>query len=676
MVQRKTLLSLLLGVVATGIGLVLALVHGGAAATSVLLDPGAVVRWGLPATKALNNISIGVTIGGLIMAVWALSPKWKSAYNRSLNIAAVAAALWTISGALSTILTYISLDPDSWGSETFGARLWLFLTQVQVGQLALWSICIAAVVTVLTAGVRGQIGVLFVLLAAFAGLIPLASAGHAAGTAGHNLAVSAMLLHLGGASIWIGGLVVLAAVSPKLGRHLQAVTERYSSLALVSFLLVAFSGVANAVLRVGTWDQLFSTAYGQIVIWKAIGLILLGAAGAVNRLRLIRRLNASETAKRAFGWIVTCEFALMGMVSGFSAALGRTATPIPQQLSSDPTPAELLTGEPVPPEPTWLTYITVWRIDPIWLVVCAFALVLYFIGAWRLHRRGDRWPWHRTLLWSIGVLFLFWATNGAFNLYQTYLFSVHMTMHMMLTMLIPLFLVLGAPVTLCMRAITRRTDGSRGGREWILWAVHSPWGQFVAGPVVAAFIFAFSLVVFYYTPLFGWATRDHLGHQWMIVHFLISGYLFVQSLIGIDPGPNRPPYPVRLLFLVVTMAFHAFFGIFMMMGTGLQEADWYGAMGRTWGDSAIRDQQIGGAIAWGLGEFPTIVLALLVGLLWSRSDAKERRRSDRNAARTDEAELNAYNEMLAGLRHPVSDEPDKSADEASAEAESSKGSRA
>ena len=56
-------------------------------------------------------------------------------------------------------------------------------------------------------------------------------------------------------------------------------------------------------------------------------------------------------------------------------------------------------------------------------------------------------------------------------------------------------------------------------------------------------LFAGSLWVFYYTPLFRWAMTDHIGHEWMIAHFLITGYLFVQSLIGIDPVPYRLPYP-------------------------------------------------------------------------------------------------------------------------------------
>jgi putative copper resistance protein D len=245
------------------------------------------------------------------------------------------------------------------------------------------------------------------------------------------------------------------------------------------------------------------------------------------------------------------------------------------------------------------------------------------------------------------MLLLAYLTNGALNVYERYLFSAHMLEHMLLAMVVPLLLVPGAPVTLAARAIRKRGDGSRGGREWILLAVHSRLGRFVAHPLVAALLFAMSLLIFYYSPLFRWSTVDHVGHEWMIAHFVLTGYLFVQALVGVDPVPVRLPYPLRLLLLLATMAFHAFFGLALLSGSGLLLADWYGAMG--WGTSAIDDQRAGGGIAWGIGEFPTVLLAIIVALQWSRSDSRESERKDRSERRTGDAELTEYNEMLARL---------------------------
>ena len=181
----------------------------------------------------------------------------------------------------------------------------------------------------------------------------------------------------------------------------------------------------------------------------------------------------------------------------------------------------------------------------------------------------------------------------------------------------------------------------------------------LTNPFVAAGLFIGSLWVFYFTDLFRWSLYDHLGHEWMIAHFLITGYLFVLTLIGIDPVAYRLPYAGRLVLLIGIMAIHAFFGIAIMMQSGLMVAEWFGAMGRTWGATPLEDQYIGGGVAWSIGEIPTLILAITVAIQWSRSDERAQKRPDRHADRTGDAELEAYNARLAALaerdaRRPLS----------------------
>jgi putative copper resistance protein D len=355
-------------------------------------------------------------------------------------------------------------------------------------------------------------------------------------------------------------------------------------------------------------------------------------------------------ASRTWWFIVAAELAFMGIASGVAAALARTATPVPEVPVldlSNPTPAEILTGRPLPPPATVETLFTLWNFDLIWILVCGFGALFYLLGVLRLRRRGDSWPWYRTLLWIAGLAVLFYVTNGGVNVYERYLFSSHMLAHMTLGMVIPVLLVPAAPVTLALRTIAKRSDASRGPREWLMLLVHSRFFTVLSHPLVAAGIFTASLWVFYYTPAFDWATTNHIGHEWMIVHFLLTGYLFVSALVGVDPAPYRAPYPIRLVVLLATMAFHAFFGLALTTGTGLLLANWYGAMGWDTGISAIEDQQAGGGIAWSVGEIPNAILALTIVFMWSRSDARESKRYDRKADRDGDAELEEYNAMLA-----------------------------
>lgn len=634
------------------IAMVAALAYGGGAAPQALQDAGPIARWGLPTAKLLVNLGAAGMIGSLVLAIWALSSRERE-YGVALDVAAASAAVMAVASAATALFTFLVVTGLPFDlSDKFGQQLGQFLTEIELGTAWLIVTLTAAAVTVLAFAVRNQTALVFVTALAVFSLVPLAQQGHAAGTAGHNQAVSALGLHLVFAAVWLGGLLAIVVLKRHLDTvRLPVVLARYSTAALICFIIVAVSGYASAELRIGTWAEL-STRYGVLVIIKVLALVALGLFGAVQRRTLIARVTknaaTATSVAKPFWLFVVLELGFMGIASGVATALARTAPPV----SQDPgdyarSPAEILTGELLPPWPDYYRYFTEWDIDLLWLILCAFGVFFYLAGVWRLHRRGDKWPVLRTVSWIVGLLLLVYTTSGGVNAYQDYLFSAHMLEHMVLAMAVPVLLVPGAPMTLAARAIRKRADGSRGGREWILLAVHSRFAGIIANPIVAAVLFVGSLWVFYYSPLFRWSMVDHIGHEWMIAHFLITGYLFVQSLIGIDPVPYRLPYPFRLLLLLGTMAFHAFFGLTIMMSTGLMLADWYGAMG--WGTDALADQRVGGGIAWSVGELPTLALAIAVAVQWSRSDERESKRRDRYADRRGDTELDEYNARLAAM---------------------------
>jgi putative copper resistance protein D len=275
---------------------------------------------------------------------------------------------------------------------------------------------------------------------------------------------------------------------------------------------------------------------------------------------------------------------------------------------------------------------------------------VYLAGWLRLRRRGDAWPVGRVVLWVLGWAVFVYATCGGPGVYGRVLFSAHMVMHMVVAMLVPLLLVPAAPLTLALRALPSRPDKTWGPREVILQLVHSRYLGAFANPIVAAALFFFSLAVFYYSPLFGLALSTHTGHIAMMVHFLLSGYLFVWVLIGIDPGPKRWSPLLLIVILFATMAFHAFFGVSMTGSTTLLAPDFFPRLDLPWGPDPLADQQRAGAIAWGVGEGPTLVLAMLVAVAWLRTDRAEATRRDRQADRDGDAELAAYNAQLAQRR--------------------------
>ena len=633
---------------ATGlIGVIFALVIGGGAAPLLLQDPGPFVRWATPIVKLVMNIAAAAMLGSLVLALFALRSEEKS-FDTALNTASAGAAVFTVTAGISGFFTFMAaFNPQLSAEREFGEQLGRFLLQLPLGQSWLITTIMGSVITVLAFAWRTWTPTLITAILAAASFLPLATQGHSGDLAGHNIAVNSILLHTIGAAVWLGGLLLVVILRDRSGVGTAPLVSRYSSLAIAAFAVVAISGLARSVVSFGDISQLW-TPYGTILLAKVVLLVGMGMLGAWYRTRLIPRLE-DDGAARWFWMLVLCEVALMGLASGAAAALARTPPPTGEEAAFVQTPAENLTRSPLPPEFTIDRWFTAWDIDVLWLVAAGFGLFLYLAGVRRLRLRGDRWPIHRTVFWVLGMLMLLWVTGGPINAYQEYLFSVHMLGHMMLSMAIPLLLVSGAPVTLALRAIHKRDDGTRGGREWIMWAVHSPFSKVVTHPFVAAGIFILSLWAFYFTDLVRWSMFEHLGHEWMVAHFLISGYLFVLSLVGADPVPYRLPYPGRLITLIAIMAMHAFFGVAIMMQEGLMVADWFGSMGRTWGPTPIEDQYIGGGIAWSIGEIPTLILAITVAIQWSRSDTKLQKRRDRHADRTGEAELEEYNQKLAAL---------------------------
>ncbi|MCR6705004.1 MAG: bifunctional copper resistance protein CopD/cytochrome c oxidase assembly protein [Cellulomonas sp.] len=697
-------------VVVAVIAVVVGVWFSGAALPALVLDPGPLVRWGLPVTETLGEVAAATTIGALVLAVCVLPRREErapgarrplrggpaaegTAYPRTLLVAAWAAGVWTVAAVAQLVLSYANVAGTSVTAPSFGDELWLYVTQIPLGRTLGSVVVVAAVVTALSMVVRTPTGAAWTLVLGIVALWQLAQLGHAAGAAGHDLATSALFVHLVGAAVWIGALAALAVLVRVVGTDLAPAVARYSVIAGWCVAAVAVSGLVSGWLRLGSFAGL-DTRYGALLVAKVVLLVTLAGLGLWHRRRTVAALAARTSASvataaagtgassvgatgtaavgtgsdprangtggtlvagatRLFWRLVLVELAVMGAVSGVAVALASSAPPVPETPPADPTPAYRITGHPLPPELTASRWLTEWRWDLLLAFATVAGLVVYWRWVLRLRRRGDAWPWARTASWTAGLLIFGWTTNSGPATYGHILFSAHMIQHMVLAMVVPVFVALSAPVTLALRALPVRGahlsgDVSRGPREWLLVLVHSRVGQFFANPIVAAVNFVVSMLLFYYTGLFEWSLRSSVGHLFMVVHFSLAGYLFVNSMVGVDPGPKRLGYPQRLLALFATMAFHAFFGVSLVSGESLLVADWFGLMGRPWGPSAIADQQTGGAITWGIGELPTLALAIGVALAWARDDDRTARQRDRRT-RDEDPELDAYNAMLKSL---------------------------
>lgn len=597
---------------------------------------------------ALRDVALSVTFGALLV-VAALVPPRHPAATRAAAIARYASVVWAVVAAAMVLVQTAVITLIPFDDPAFGATLGQFVTEIDLGEAYLQMAIAAVVTSVAAALVRSPAHAAWAMAPIAWGIGWQAVTGHAAGATDHHLAVSSLFLHIGGAALWLGLVAVVAALGPVLGTAAADVARRMSKAAIWGAAAVIVSGVLNAALRMTGPSDLFTSTYGLILLAKLVLVAAAMALAAWHRRVTLPRLEATPT-RRLFARVMIVDAAALVAVTALAAALASSAPPVPSVALEDPSPAFYLTGYALPPAASGATWFGLWRLEIISAFVLVVFAVVYVRWAMRLRARGDQWPWQRTASWLAGIVIMLWITQSGPAIYGMVTFSGHMVQHMALVMLAPIPLTLAAPVTLALRALPPRTDGSRGPREWLRLTVESRWLRFWAHPIVAAVSFAGWLIVFYYSPLFEFALSNHAGHLWMVLHFTLVGYFFVNALVGIDPGPTRPRYPMRLVLLFATMAFHAFFGVSLASSDVLLAPEWFGLMGRDWGPDAITDQQYGGEIAWGIGELPVLALAIGVAVAWRASDARESRRKDRQAERDDDAELKAYNAMLERYR--------------------------
>ena len=299
--------------------------------------------------------------------------------------------------------------------------------------------------------------------------------------------------------------------------------------------------------------------------------------------------------------------------------------------------------------PTWarmfLPHLDPWSVLP---VLALLAGVVYLVGALRLRRQGVRWPWWRTSAFVAGVLSLFAVTGTWLNGYSMELFSVHMAQHMVLSLITPLLLLVGSPVTLALRVLPRGRGATGAPRALLLEGLHSRFARAVSAPLFTVPLFVASLYAVYFTPLFDALMGNPVGHQAMLAHFVVVGLLFFGPIIAADPWPRTIGYPGRMLELLLPVPFHAFFGVSIMMAGSLVVGT-FADPPAAWGIDPLRDQGVAGGIAWSFGELPTVLVLAVVFFSWARSEERRGRTIDRAAERTDDAELEAYNARLRAL---------------------------
>ncbi|MGD9430694.1 cytochrome c oxidase assembly protein [Arthrobacter russicus] len=573
----------------------------GAGQERVLSDPGAIVRWGLPPVLALHHLALAAVAGALIFAAVILprnqGAQENPAIKATLRVAAGAAGVWVVAATAVLLLTYADIagQPLS-GDADFTGQLGLFVTDVAAGRARLAILIIAVLVSMLVVAVSSAGMLLATAVLALSSIIPATAAiGHAAGSADHIGASNALGLHVAAGTLWVGGIIALAAAISALTRPgtghaaAQTVLRRFSVLAGLSFALVVTAGTISALYRLGSIDGLVS-AYGALLLSKTAATLFLGLLGLIHRYRVIPALAVPGLLPRLLWQVLAAELLIMGAVMGLAVALARSPSPVPLEPDPEATQAQILTGYLLPPEPDATTWFTQWRPDWLWITAALLAALFYGRAYTRARHANAVWPKRRLLSWFSALILLTFITSGPPAVYGPVLLSAHAAGTMAVALPIPLLLTAARPLKLALTVLPERNDGSIGPREGILWLARI---TAKPGPLLAGLTLGSLTVLFYLTPALKLSLREHLAHETSLVLFLAAGILFAKALHSRNETPgsrNRRPAALAATSAAIGAA-----GLRFLNPAGI-EREWFAGLARTWEPSAAADQHRAGLI--------------------------------------------------------------------------------
>ena len=595
----KATLFLLLTALVAGVLAVTLANFARADAALVLLNAGPFTEFMSPIVTALTALLGALVLGGSVLSGWIISPTktidaqnldlWPNkARHRTQLLVAITAGIWTLLCFLRFLLSYSLAAGQSFFDPRFGSDLSVY-ARSELGAWLLFATIMAALTCAIAImGYSARISRITAIAASLT-LLSFAMTGHASTGTSHEMVTSAMIFHLIGLGIWLGPIIWMQflpsptqvqATAP--GDDWVLVLKRFSSLALLAYIAMWLSGIAALATRITAPSQLLTHPYAQIGVLKAILLLLIAAFGYLQRQKLSAYSTSSlkqgkeVNSREVFRNLLGIEALVIVAALGLGAAMSSSAPPS-ENLTPPASPAGILTGYDLPPNPFTWEVLFAWRIDllAVGLALVALSYLQYLHSSSRL--KGSEFAISACLVISYAIIL-----SSPIAVYARVLFSAHLT-------LTALMIVLGTILGL---VFSSRAFSSRA---------KIPSKEKTSSKIfinAIGFLTPALILLGYLNPVI---TRlileQYLLHQLFLLTILLS------TMFGVIKALKQSL--VTLILLLFSLA--------LFFTQAVIAPSWFAATGRNWLADAVFDQQLG-AVSFAL----LIIFAQLVNIVWKK----------------------------------------------------------
>ncbi len=296
-----------------------------------------------------------------------------------------------------------------------------------------------------------------------------------------------------------------------------------------------------------------------------------------------------------------------------------------------------------PPRLTSARALTEWSADPFALTVLVLVVAAYLAGVRRVKRAGGEWPAGRVIAFCLGGAGLaFLATCSFLAVYGRELFYIRSFQTILFLLGVPLFVMLGRPVSLVIEASPRLGPRVKAG-------VTGRVARLITFPAITGFVLVVTPFVLYFSPWYAAGFHSTLVRELTYLALMTPGLVFFWTLLRVDPVPREYPYLVALWVTAAEVVGDAALGLSVIADRTLIAGNYYHSAGWPWGPSLAADQVIGGGTLWVFGDIIGLpfLAALLIAMI----------REDETEARVIDAQLDAGEAADPADTEPAPEKP-------------------